>query len=174
MAPGTDIEKAQRLLSYIDGTIRNIYDQLQTKPYGKPSITLKRIAKLKPQQSEDGELRWEIESREVTYSFPGKNKDEAWRFSEAFAQIGVFADQTSVLASHSGRDPWCYPPKYHCNKEVCYFSVPVVLPLTYGRDIFYRDPELFGKQDTVDRYIEDIAHTCGVQRIDLHVVSIAS
>ncbi|RMZ79734.1 hypothetical protein DV738_g3269, partial [Chaetothyriales sp. CBS 135597] len=39
------------------------------------------------------------------------------------------------------------------------------------RDIFYRDPGLFIKQETVDRFIEDIAHTCDVQRIDLHVVA---
>ena len=38
-------------------------------------------------------------------------------------------------------------------------------------DIFYRDPSLFGKQDVVDRLIDDVAHTCGVQRSALRVVS---
>jgi hypothetical protein len=40
------------------------------------------------------------------------------------------------------------------------------------RDIYYRDPELFKRQTTVDRYIDDIAYTCGVARADLNVVSL--
>ena len=39
------------------------------------------------------------------------------------------------------------------------------------RDIYYRDPTLFKRQAIVDRYVDDIAHTCGVTRADLHVVS---
>jgi len=38
------------------------------------------------------------------------------------------------------------------------------------RDIYYHDPALFKKQETVDRYIDDIAHTCKVKRWDLNVV----
>ncbi|KIW53750.1 hypothetical protein, variant [Exophiala xenobiotica] len=37
------------------------------------------------------------------------------------------------------------------------------------RDIYYRDPTLFKQQETVDRYIDDIAHTCQVARSDLKV-----
>ena len=42
---------------------------------------------------------------------------------------------------------------------------------TSTSDIFYHDPSLFGKQDVVDRLIDDVAHTCGVQRSALRVVS---
>ncbi|KAK5311080.1 endodeoxyribonuclease [Exophiala xenobiotica] len=38
-------------------------------------------------------------------------------------------------------------------------------------DIYYRQPELFRKQETVDRYIDDIAFTCGVTRKDLRVTA---
>jgi hypothetical protein len=40
------------------------------------------------------------------------------------------------------------------------------------RDIYYRDPSLFRNQETVDRYVDDIAHTCGVTRRDLNIVSL--
>ena len=40
------------------------------------------------------------------------------------------------------------------------------------RDLYYREPELFKKQETVDRYLDDIAHTCKVSRNDLKVVSL--
>jgi meiotic recombination protein SPO11 len=39
------------------------------------------------------------------------------------------------------------------------------------RDIYYRDPELFMKQAVVDRYVDDIAYTLGVERDALNVVS---
>ena len=73
---------AERVLGYIDSTVQRIYDELQVKPCGKPSITLKRITKLKPNEKNDGEAEWQVESRKVTYCFPGKTKDEAWRFCE--------------------------------------------------------------------------------------------
>ncbi|KAJ9500047.1 endodeoxyribonuclease [Exophiala xenobiotica] len=38
-----------------------------------------------------------------------------------------------------------------------------------ARDIYYHDPTLFKQQETVDRYIDDIAHTCQVARSDLKV-----
>ena len=42
------------------------------------------------------------------------------------------------------------------------------------RDIYYHDPSLFKTQETVDRYVDDIAHTCQVRRRDLNVVSSAT
>lgn len=38
------------------------------------------------------------------------------------------------------------------------------------RDIFYQDPVYFGSQKLVDRYVDDIAFTFGVDRAALHVV----
>lgn len=46
--------------------------------------------------------------------------------------------------------------------------------LTVYRDIYYRDPELFLKQAVVDRYVDDIAYTFGVNRDALNVVSLPS
>ena len=44
--------------------------------------------------------------------------------------------------------------------------------LILARDIYYRDPELFIKQAVVDRYVDDIAFTLGVDRDALNVVSL--
>ncbi len=38
------------------------------------------------------------------------------------------------------------------------------------RDIYYKDPALFGKQSVVDRYVDDIASTFQVPRSSLNVV----
>jgi hypothetical protein len=38
------------------------------------------------------------------------------------------------------------------------------------RDMYYRHPDLFGKQSVVDRYVDDIACTLGVSRSLLNVV----
>lgn len=39
------------------------------------------------------------------------------------------------------------------------------------RNIYYQDPALFGTQGVVDRYVDILAYTFGLQRADLHVVS---
>ena len=39
-----------------------------------------------------------------------------------------------------------------------------------SRDIYYRDPELFIKQAVVDRCVDDLAYTLGVERDALNVV----
>ena len=41
------------------------------------------------------------------------------------------------------------------------------------RDIFYRDPNLFTKQEIVDRYVDDVAFALGVPRCSLNVTSTA-
>ena len=42
-----------------------------------------------------------------------------------------------------------------------------------SRDIYYRDPALFGKQAHVDRYVDDIAFTFGVTRSALNMTAVA-
>lgn len=41
------------------------------------------------------------------------------------------------------------------------------------RDIYYRDPALFGSQKHVDRYVDDIAFTFGVTRTAMNVTAVA-
>lgn len=44
-------------------------------------------------------------------------------------------------------------------------------PDILSRNIYYKDPALFRSQNVVDRYIDIVAYTLGVQRADLNVVS---
>ena len=72
---------AHKVLHYIDDTVQNIEEELQARPPGKPSITLNRVTGLKPHnQSENGSTEWLPQDHEVTYTFPGRTREEAWRF----------------------------------------------------------------------------------------------
>ena len=78
------IESAQgRVLAYIETTLGHIIQEIQVRPHGCPSITLKRI---KDVQTSVNVVTQQVErrilDREVTYCFPGKNKDESWRFGQ--------------------------------------------------------------------------------------------
>ena len=75
---------SEKVLDYIQRTFNDILDEIKVRPCGKPVITLKRITAVKPyyDDSDSIRLKWRIEDREVSYSFPGKTKDEAWRFGK--------------------------------------------------------------------------------------------
>jgi DNA topoisomerase VI subunit A len=55
---------------------------------------------------------------------------------------------------------------------ISHFSNTGKILIALRRDIYYRDPELFMKQEVVDRYVGDIAYTLGVERDALNVASI--
>ncbi|OAP61502.1 hypothetical protein AYL99_03705 [Fonsecaea erecta] len=134
----------QLVLDYIEATFNAILQEIrQSSGHGKPVIVLKRIVAMKPYFAEDDptHLNWHIESREVKYHFPGQNKAEAWRF----ACVG------RIL------------------REI-YVAIRQGVTIT-KRDIYYHDVGLFKNQETVDRYVDDIAHTCQVTRRDLNVVA---
>ena len=83
MEDDNGIEDSQRVLHFIGSTVEAIEKQLQLHPPGKPSITLTRITGWKPHdESGRGEAVWVARDHEVTYSFPGKTKEEAWRFGK--------------------------------------------------------------------------------------------
>lgn len=75
-------ESAQKVLDFIANTVQQIEKQLKLRPPGSPSITLKRLTGLKPQTQDGSEIQWVAKDHEVVYSFPGRTKDEAWRFGE--------------------------------------------------------------------------------------------
>jgi hypothetical protein len=78
------IDSAQgRVLAYIETTLSHTIQEIQVRPHGCPSITLKRIKDVKASVNVvTQQVERRILDREVTYCFPGKNKDEAWRFGQ--------------------------------------------------------------------------------------------
>lgn len=47
----------------------------------------------------------------------------------------------------------------------------ITAPDILSRNMYYKDPALFRSQSVVDRYIDIVAYTLGVQRAALNVVS---
>lgn len=72
----------RQVLDYIETTFNDILREIKTRPHGRPVIILKRIISVKPYHDEADfmQLKWHIEDRQVQYHYPGKTKDEAWRF----------------------------------------------------------------------------------------------
>ncbi|KAK3707623.1 endodeoxyribonuclease [Vermiconidia calcicola] len=75
--------------------------------------------------------------------FPGRTAEEAWRFTVVVRILELMHE-----ALRNGT-------------------------VLSKRDIYYRDPALFGKQAHVDRYVDDVAFTFGVQRSKLNVTAVA-
>jgi hypothetical protein len=79
-------DPSQNVRNYITNTFNSIlYILSHPSPGTQPSVTLRRIVSVKPYCDEDdgAQVKWDVESREVVYRFPGKNKDEAWRFGRS-------------------------------------------------------------------------------------------
>ncbi|KAL8975266.1 MAG: hypothetical protein Q9197_000522 [Variospora fuerteventurae] len=79
-------------------------------------------------------------------SFPGRSSQEARRFSRAAFTEALYKDRHDE--KHWGDDG-----RY--------------------RNIYYKDPELFQSQKVVDRYVDILAYTFGIQRAALNVTAAA-
>lgn len=117
-------------------------------------------------------------------SFPGSTPEEAWRFSTAALAARVCSRTSSMLT--------CSPAvvlrilelvhealvtKMLISKRFTQTSTEstlwIKLMIRHYRNIYYKDPELFKSQTVVDRYVDIIAYTLGVQRAALNVVSLS-
>ncbi|BCS11242.1 hypothetical protein ALUC_40582S [Aspergillus luchuensis] len=127
--------------SYIQETLAAILDEMSS-PEGQPSITLRQRGKkfaslfINPQTQalETSEMQ-----TYTTYRWPGRDGNEAWRFTVALRVLAAIAEavQEGLVISK--------------------------------RDIYYSDPACFGTQRTVDTLVDDLAHTMGVDRAALYV-----
>ncbi|KAM5440249.1 endodeoxyribonuclease [Microsporum canis] len=116
-----------------------------SRPNGRPSISLKRRSKQSGYtlNPETGALESSDEVHAYTYSWPGKTTQEGWRFGVLMRILGLISEAIDGNFTSS------------------------------KRDIFYQDPVYFGSQKLVDRYVDDIAFTFGVDRAALHVTAAA-
>ncbi|GAA88216.1 hypothetical protein ASPFODRAFT_701157 [Aspergillus luchuensis CBS 106.47] len=131
--------------SYIQETLAAILDEMSS-PEGQPSITLRQRGKkfaslfINPQTQalETSEMQ-----TYTTYRWPGRDGNEAWRFTVALRVLAAIAEavQEGLVISK--------------------------------RDIYYSDPACFGTQRTVDTLVDDLAHTMGVDRAALYVEAAA-
>ncbi|PYH96164.1 meiotic recombination protein spo11 [Aspergillus ellipticus CBS 707.79] len=130
---------------YIHETLSAALDELSSTD-GRPSITLKQRSKkstslfINPQTKALETV--ETESR-ITYTWPGADVTEAWKFTVAFRVLAAIAGALSAGLMVS------------------------------KRDIYYSDPACFGSQRVVDALVDDFAHTMGVERAALYVEAAA-
>ncbi|KAH3200411.1 hypothetical protein KXV92_009426 [Aspergillus fumigatus] len=142
----TNQEQSQkeRVQTFIDNILIEILDELRT-PDGRPTLTLKRRSRGVPRSINPKNLALESEEKEIlsSYSWPGTNAYEAWKFTAIIRGLSVIAEaiQAGLVVSK--------------------------------RDIYYSDPACFGSQQIVDTIIDDIAHTIGVDRAALNVEAVA-
>ncbi|KAE8134871.1 meiotic recombination protein spo11 [Aspergillus pseudotamarii] len=129
---------------YIDETLASALDELST-PDGRPAITLKRSSRNVSLFINPTSRALESNGTDtyITYSWPGANTFEAWKFTVVFRVLAAVADaiDTGLVVSK--------------------------------RDIYYSDPACFGTQRTVDTIVGDLAHTIGVDRSALNVEAAA-
>lgn len=79
-------------------------------------------------------------------------------------------DSTSLRWTYLDRDTRSNQERDQSNQEERISLNAEGTITNVSRDIYYHDPDLFKQQETVDRYIDDIAHTFQVTRNDLNVV----
>lgn len=145
-----------KILNFIDSAFAAIDHALSSAqpPFPEVSVFLRRVNKGSAhsananvvdvaEDADDIELHRSRrrKSRIVKYCWPGDTQEEAERFTQLLAIFGEI--RKAILTS----------------------------TVMTKRDIYYRQPELFGKQGNVDKWIDDIAFTCGAQRQDLMVTA---
>ncbi|CEN60175.1 hypothetical protein ASPCAL02616 [Aspergillus calidoustus] len=133
---------------YIEETIAALFEQVCIPDgKGKPNITIKRrhaaAMNLYRVNMSTGALESDNTERKVTYTWPGKDAYEAWRFSITLRVLTAIAEA---------------------------FDSGVVVS---KRDIYYSDPAAFESQQVVDTLVDDLAYTIGVSRFDLNVEAAA-
>ncbi|KAH0138848.1 DNA topoisomerase IV, alpha subunit, partial [Aureobasidium melanogenum] len=85
-----------------------------------------------------------VRPRKALFTFPGKTANDAWRFSVIIRLLEIIHES---LSDH------------------------VILTKRHVSDLYYRDPALFGRQSTVDRYVDHIAAAFSLPRSCLNVTA---
>ncbi|KAI5250647.1 DNA topoisomerase IV, alpha subunit [Aureobasidium subglaciale] len=95
-----------------------------------------------------------VQGPKAIFTFPGKTATEAWRFSVVVRILELIHESISDGVTLTKRH------------ETSSFKLTVP-----HSDLYYRDPALFGRQSTVDRYVDQIAAAFAVSRASLNVIA---
>jgi hypothetical protein len=68
--------QSQAPAAYIEQTLLRILTEIEKRPSGHPKVVLRRIVR-------DRSTSQHVTEREITYCWPGRNREEAWRFGNA-------------------------------------------------------------------------------------------
>ncbi|KAF2702997.1 meiosis-specific topoisomerase Spo11 [Pleomassaria siparia CBS 279.74] len=106
---------------------------------GQLAITLKTRAGISRRKPHTRNVESLPPAKIREINFPGSNEQEAWRFT---VLVRILELVHGCLIDNT---------------------------MMTKRDLYYRHPDLFGKQAVVDRYVDDLACTLGVSRCSLNV-----
>ncbi|KAJ5562485.1 Winged helix-turn-helix transcription repressor DNA-binding [Penicillium sp. DV-2018c] len=144
--PEKDDGRDPAVREYIDNTLSALLHGLTSHPPEPLSIALKSRARRARHIINPNSRALEAVPRPdkyKTYFWPGKTAHEAWTFA-AILQILAILDQAIRMGQ-----------------------------LISKRDIYYIDPGFFRAQGIVDRIVDDLAYTIGVNRTALNVEAAA-
>ncbi|KAK5733773.1 Signal recognition particle [Elasticomyces elasticus] len=123
------------------------------------AITLNVRPRIAPQTiTSDATASPDVKVRRIC--FPGKTAEEAWRFSKRACTLDKSVQRltwTAIVLRIL---------------ELMHEALRTGVTIS-KRDMYYRDPALFGSQTHVDRYVDDIAFTFNVPRSALNVTAVA-
>lgn len=74
-------EANRKVVNYVERTFDNVLLELHSSPPGCPRIILRHITSALPPSGHDVRITpWQVDSREIKYSWPGSTAKEAWQF----------------------------------------------------------------------------------------------
>ncbi|KAK0291946.1 endodeoxyribonuclease [Friedmanniomyces endolithicus] len=128
------------------GKIEAVFEQIADDMLGHArqiSISLDVRPRIPPTRSGAVADAITLDRKTRRLGFPGKTAEEAWRFTVVLRILELMHEALRTGVTIS------------------------------KRDMYYRDPALFGSQTHVDRYVDDIAYTFNVPRSALNVTAAA-
>lgn len=177
MAP--ESESHRRVQGYLSETLAATIAELSS-PDGRPSITFRRRYQkatffINPNTRA---LEAAETTSQITYTWPGKDAHEAWKYSQSVHTEPLAVMITISSCVHEGLSCYCKSSPFGYNsiekvRRKPYLSHPTCWFLIFNRDIYYSDPACFGTQKVVDAIVDDFAHTIGVDRAALNVVHLS-
>ncbi|KAL8636718.1 MAG: hypothetical protein Q9228_005920 [Teloschistes exilis] len=151
----SDSETIQKVEAVVDKIMESLQNQNESI-----SITLKSKGRSGTATSPSSQVQ--PSRTQYKLSFPGNTPQEAWRFSTAELAKTVRRRTAAMLTCH----PAVVLRILELIHEALFNNVVVS-----KRNIYYQDPELFKSQKVVDRYVDILSYTFGIQRQALNVVS---
>ncbi|KAJ4346746.1 endodeoxyribonuclease [Didymosphaeria variabile] len=142
--PPTVVPTRDWVIGRIESMLERIVDGLLTESE-QLTISLKTCSRLSRRELGPAQDTGTIPTpKDIQLSYPGNNAQDARRFTVVVRILELI----------------------HC----CLIDGVV---MTKRYNMYYRHPDLFGKQSVVDRYVDDIARTLGVSRSLLNVTAAA-
>ncbi|KNG88745.1 meiotic recombination protein spo11 [Aspergillus nomiae NRRL 13137] len=156
-----DMSTSLRLVKrYVNETLASALDELST-PDGRPTITLKRRSRNVSLFISPTSRALESNGADtyITYSWPGANAFEAWKFSIYIILLATLPRVLVLIVM---------------TIAIVFRVLAVVADaIDTGLLVSKSDPVCFGTQKVVDAIIDDLAYTIGVDRSALNIEAAA-